>query len=453
MSNEGVQGGLAAEHEALMQFVYLAPVGLVEMDGNGDILMINPISAQLLMPLQPDGNLVNLFDALAGVAPELRHLCMMFTPSSGMVCDGLRIHLNAGGMRPRRGPQVLSLSLVRLDATRLMAVLSDVTEQVQRERQLRQNDAWLNALLTSITDYALIGLDDAGRICEWNETVGRVTGHGKEVVGQPYSIFYPPDSITPEQVHDRLSEADQNGWNLDEGPRLRADGSRFWASAMISPLPDRDALLAEPDEPAYCMVVRDISDKRDAIEMRRKSVFTDHLTGVGNRRAFFEAAELELTRNRRAPRPTALIVIDADHFKHVNDRHGHPGGDAVLRQLGQLLSTTFRQVDVVARIGGEEFAVLLPSTGLEGALVVAERLRQLVAQQAVAFEGADIAYTISAGVVASLDDTLHLDTMMKRADQALYAAKAGGRDRVQAWSAALDTTTGAVALRAAHGQQ
>ena len=453
MINDGVDGGIAAEHEALMQFLYLAPVGLVEVDGCGNILMINPISAQFLMPLQRDGNLINLFDALAGVAPELRHLCAVFTRPTGMVCDGLHIHVNAGGTAPRRGPQVLALSLLKLDAQRLMAVLSDVTEQVRRERQLRQNDAWLNALLTSITDYALVGLDNRGRICGWNETIGRVTGHGEGVVGQPYSVFSLPDATTPDHVQDRLRDADQNGWSLDEGTRLRADGSQFWASAMITPLPDRDAAIAEPDEPAYCMVVRDISDKREAIESRRKSVYSDYLTGVANRRAFFEAAELELTRNRRAPRPTALILIDADHFKHVNDRHGHPGGDAVLRQLGQLLVVTFRLVDVVARVGGEEFAVLLPSTGMEGALVVAERLRRLVAHQPVAFEGNDIGYTISIGVATSEDDTLNLDTLMKRADRALYGAKADGRNRVQAWHAALDGPPDAAQPKAAHGRE
>jgi len=437
-------GQLAAEHEALMQFLYLAPVGLVQTGIDGEILMINPISAQLLMPLQRDGNLVNLFEALRDVAPELRHLCAMFTRSNGMICDGLHIHLNhtgytgGGALRPRRSPQVLSLSLLKLDGERLMAVLSDVSEQVRRERQLRQNDAWLNALLTSITDYALVGLDREGRVSEWNDTIGRVTGHSDDVIGRPYSVFYPVDAITDEQVHDRLREADQNGWNLDEGARLRADGSQFWASAMISPLPDRDLDPEDSDGPAYCMVLRDISDKRDAIETRRKNAFCDHLTGVANRRAFFEAAELELQRNRRAPRPTALILIDADHFKCINDRHGHPGGDAVLRQLGLFLSATFRQVDVVARIGGEEFAVLLPSSTLEGAATVAERLRQLVAAQTVAFDGARIGLTVSAGVAASDGGSdFDLDTLMKRADQALYAAKANGRNRIECWTPAL----------------
>jgi len=445
--NHDPHAQLGAEHEALIQFLYLAPVGLVQTAFDGEIQMINPISAQLLMPLQRDGNLTNLFDALEDVAPELRQLCQAYGRASGLVCDGLHIHLTPGGVpRARRAPQVLSLSLLKLDGERLMAVLSDVTEQVRREHQLRQNDAWLNALLTSITDYALIGLDREGRVSAWNDTIGRVTGHTEAVIGSPYSVFYPQGATTPEQVHDRLREADQNGWSMDEGPRVRFDGSQFWASAIISPLPDRDLPLDDQNDAAYCMVLRDISDKHDTIERRRKSVFCDHLTGVANRRAFFEAAELELTRNRRQPRPIALILLDADHFKRINDCHGHPGGDAVLRQLGLLLTATFRLVDVVARVGGEEFAVLLPSCSLDGALAVAERLRTLVMRQSVAFDDARIEYTISAGVAACDGESLSLETLMKRADQALYAAKAGGRNRVEHWSplaaAALDQPEG-----------
>jgi diguanylate cyclase (GGDEF)-like protein/PAS domain S-box-containing protein len=433
--NTEAHAQLAAEHEALIQFMYLAPVGLVQTGIDGEIVMINPISAQLLMPLSRDGTLTNLFTALEDVAPELRRLCASFDRPSGMVCDGLHIHLNSGAPATRmRVPHVLSLSLLKLDGARLMAVLSDVSEQVRRERQLRQSDAWLNALLTSISDYALVGLDQEGRISDWNETIGRVTGFSPAIVGQPYAVFYPDGASTPERVQDRLREADANGWSLDEGPRLRFDGSQFWGSTMISPMPDRDPDAPADAEPAYCLVLRDISDKRDAIDKRRKSVFCDDLTGVANRRAFFEAAELELTRNRRTPRPTALILFDADHFKQINDRHGHPAGDAVLRQLGLALSSTFRQVDVVARVGGEEFAVLLPSSTLAGAAAVAERLRQLVAGHPVMCDGVPVACTVSAGI-AAIDEgeTIDLDTLVKRADRALYAAKANGRNRVECW--------------------
>lgn len=424
---------LSAEYEALTQFLYLAPVGLVQTDGAGEVTLMNPIAAQLLMPLSRDGGLDNLFAALESVAPELRFLAEGFAQPNGKICDGLHVHLHGGG---KAAPQILALTLLKLDGARLMAVIADVTAQVQRERQLRQNEAWLNAILTGITDYALAGLDLEGRICEWNPSIGRVTGFGEEAVGQSYSIFYPADALTPEHRRDRLREADGNGWSLDEGPRLRADGSSFWGSVLIAPLPDRDQDGAAHAGPAYCLILRDITDKRDAAERRRRDVFGDHLTGLANRRAFFEAAGLELERSKASPRPTALIAIDADHFKSINDRHGHPGGDAVLRHLAGILADTFRAVDIVARIGGEEFAVLLPSTDLPRAAVVAERLRAVVASSPAPFDGGAIRYTISAGVAAldaSSADTADVDLLLRRADQALYAAKRAGRNRVERW--------------------
>ncbi|MCA1245863.1 sensor domain-containing diguanylate cyclase [Massilia sp. MS-15] len=428
---------LRAEHEALIQFLYLAPVGLVQADADGAIGMINPIAAQLLMPLSRDGGLDNLLTLLQDVAPDLRHLCARYERPAGKICDGLHLHLHAGG-NARKQPQILSLTLLKLDAGRLMAVLEDVTLQVRRERQLRQNEAWLNAILTGIADYALVGLDAQGAIAAWNPSIARVTGHGQDAVGRPYSIFYPPDGMTPEHLLDRLREAGRDGWSLDEGRRVRADGSAFWGSALIAPLPEREPPSgAVPEGPAYCLILRDISEQRGASEQRRQEAFADHLTGLANRRAFFEAAGRELERSCALARPTAVIAFDADHFKTINDRHGHPAGDAVLRHLAGLLLSTFREVDVVARVGGEEFAVLLPSTGLAQAALVAERLRDAVAAQAAEVDGVRIACTVSAGVACLDDGEGGIDLLLKRADQALYAAKRGGRNRVESWRPAL----------------
>jgi len=209
---------------------------------------------------------------------------------------------------------------------------------------------------------------------------------------------------------------------------------------MISPLPGRSA----PDpasnevgdyEPAYCMILRDISDKRDISENLRKATYCDHLTGLSNRRAFFEAAEVELARRKKAVRPVSLIILDADHFKAINDRYGHPAGDAVLCHLAATMRAVCRQVDVLARIGGEEFAVILPSVELSGAWAVAERLRAQIHAAPARFEQQAISYSVSIGV-AVMDDTLTgFDDLIKRADQALYAAKRAGRNQVACWDA------------------
>jgi diguanylate cyclase (GGDEF)-like protein/PAS domain S-box-containing protein len=423
---------VATECEALIQFLYLAPVGLAQTSIEGDIVLINPITSQLLMPLSRDGQLSNLFTALENVAPDLRHLVTSFSSARGMICDAHRIRLYAGTRRTTE-PETLSLSLLKLDANRLMAVLSDVTLQVNRERLLRQNEAWLNAILTGISDYAIVGLDCAGCVTDCSDGVSRVTGFGTDaVLGRPYSVFYPEDSTTPDRVLDRLREADDNGWSLDNGWRIKADGTRFWGSAMIAPLHEHQI---HDGERAYCLIIRDITDKREASEIQRKEQSCDHLTGIANRRAFFDAAELELERAKRSPRPLSLILLDADHFKSVNDRFGHRAGDQVLRHIADTLASTFRQIDVVARIGGEEFAVLLPSTNIEDAMAVAVRLQKLIQAQIVHVEGHDIRYTLSGGVAAMGTDISGLAELMKRADQALYAAKANGRNRIEYWSA------------------
>lgn len=260
-----------AEHEALLQFLYLAPVGLVQAGIDGEVAMMNPIAAQLLMPLSRDGGLDNLFVALDSVAPELRAAVAAHTDAHGKVCDGLHVHLGAvGGVH--RGPQILSLTLLKLDDARLMAVICNITEQLRRERRLRQNEAWLDAILAGVKDYALASLDLQGRICDWNPSIGRVTGFGPEAVGQPYTIFYPPGALALEYRQDRLREADASGWSLDEGRRVRADGGTFWGSTLVAPLPDREPLPGEDGGPAYCLILRDIGERSESAERHQENI-------------------------------------------------------------------------------------------------------------------------------------------------------------------------------------
>ena len=157
---------------------------------------------------------------------------------------------------------------------------------------------------------------------------------------------------------------------------------------------------------------------------------TDVLTGLLNRRGFQQVVELEIERSRRTGRPFALVVGDLDHFKTVNDRLGHAGGDAALRRLAELLDDHKRKLDTAARVGGEEFALLLPETDMEAALVVAERLRAALA----ADDGPkSVGTTGSFGVATYPQHGPTQEALAHSADQALYAAKATGRNRVVAY--------------------
>ncbi len=426
-----MEASLEDDYEALVQFLYMAPIGLVQARLDGEILMVNPLCAQLLVPLSRDGSLTNLFTALEAVAPDLRHRVADFGAGHGMVCEGLQLRV-ALNPADRRAVQHLSLTLLKLDAERVMAVLGDITQTVARDRELRQSQAWLNTIVTGLTDYALMTLDEEGRLEQWNPGVERVTGHTRaSAEKQPYSLFYPPDATTPDSIRDRLFEADRSGWSVDEGWMLHANGSRFWGSCLIAPLHAPGSGLGE--EPRYSLIIRDVSDRREASDALRRAVSCDHLTGLANRRTLYDAAELELQRWRRTPRPLSLLLVDADHFKAINDSHGHAAGDAVLRHLAAGLSATFRAVDIVARLGGEEFVVLLPGATLDSAEAGALRLCQSIASQTVHVAGVPIRYTLSVGLATMEAEIDSVDALIARADRAMYAAKSAGRNRVMRW--------------------
>ncbi len=155
---------------------------------------------------------------------------------------------------------------------------------------------------------------------------------------------------------------------------------------------------------------------------------TDALTGLSNRRAFYERGEQLFRYCMRNQRPLCAIVMDIDHFKRINDVHGHHAGDEVLRRIGELLHTMFRKADACGRLGGEEFAILLADIETDGALDVAEKVRRAVSSLEFTLqEGGSMRITASLGVAKAGSD---LRTLMQQADKAMYQAKAGGRNCV-----------------------
>ncbi len=170
---------------------------------------------------------------------------------------------------------------------------------------------------------------------------------------------------------------------------------------------------------------------RRVTEQLRRSATTDELTGLANRRAFMHSLEVEVARARRSGAPLSVAIVDLDHFKRINDAHGHGGGDEVLRRLARIADEMMRTSDVVARLGGEEFGILMPDTDQDAARIACERLRSAVAAESISMPSGGVAgVTLSTGI-ALLVPGEERERLVSRADHALYRAKEAGRNQVR----------------------
>lgn len=196
------------------------------------------------------------------------------------------------------------------------------------------------------------------------------------------------------------------------------------------------ALHAEGAGNASCGmvgVVADVTERRKAMEDMCRLARTDALTGLWNRGYFMELTRRELSRSARRDQPLALLMVDADHFKSINDTHGHDAGDRALCRLSDIFARSLREEDVAARYGGEEFVILLPDTTRERACCAARRLLDEVRAATVVSGACEFGLTVSIGVAAERGVTTDLDGLLKLADIALYAAKKNGRDRFEVY--------------------
>jgi diguanylate cyclase (GGDEF)-like protein len=171
--------------------------------------------------------------------------------------------------------------------------------------------------------------------------------------------------------------------------------------------------------------------KERAEHRHKTAALVDPLTGVSNRRAFLQDGEAHLRRQATDPRPTAVMLLDLDNFKSINDRYGHGVGDRVLEIFADVSSGCLRRIDLFGRVGGEEFAALLRDTTRERAFTVAEEIRTAFADATREVDGRPLAATVSIGIVVSHDAVLDLSALLAQADHALYRAKDNGRNRVE----------------------
>ena len=205
---------------------------------------------------------------------------------------------------------------------------------------------------------------------------------------------------------------------IDAKGRLR----HYWS--VVVPRPDFDGT------PALIGLITDITELHVLKEELQRQTRTDALTGIANRRSFFERAEHEFARSRRHGTPLSMAAIDIDHFKRVNDGYGHPTGDRVLLDFAACCQQALREEDLCARTGGEEFCLLLPETGHDAAIAIAERIRAMTQSCHPCAEHPELQVTASFGVSSLLAGDADFQALFARADRALYAAKDQGRNRV-----------------------
>lgn len=404
-------------------FMYLSPVGLVRSDTNGAVDMLNPIAAQLLMPLVKDGAIENIFDSLASVAPELRNLVSSFRAERGPLCENHRVFV----AQADDGPVVLGCSIIKVAANSLMTVLSDISRQVAAERRARQTEAWLAGIYTSVNDFAFFTLDAQGRIESWNPSVEHLTGFTEaDVMGQMLSRFCARHEAGSHHLPQHIALTREEGWHVEEFWCETKTGHRYWGQLLVAVLRESEGQVS-----GYSVVLRDVTERKVNSDNLKRLLTTDHLTGASNRAHFFETAEAEIARAQRQSRPLSIVMLDADHFKRINDSAGHQAGDEVLKRIAAEAKTVLRASDVVARLGGEEFVLLLPTTTSHEAIDVAERLRRAVQSAHIETESGHLNATISLGVASLGDPATSLQGLLSAADKALYEAKRAGRNCVR----------------------
>jgi diguanylate cyclase (GGDEF)-like protein/PAS domain S-box-containing protein len=409
-------------YEALVEFLYLTPVGIVKFRADGTIDMANPTAAQLLMPFATDGDMSDIYRVFGSIAPDLRTRVENFVAHSGQICDQLQLDVP-------NTHRVLTLGVNKIDPGTFMAVIQDITRVIEQESRIRIDQQRFRAIVDNIRDYAIYTVDLEGCLDEWNRSLNRLGGwQPADLEGANVARLFPPSTsgrVAPSTI--LLDRAGRHGTAEFEGWSLRRDGGSFWGNTIATALPDRDGNAL-----GFVLVTRDLTERKHIEDRLVALATTDPLTGACNRRAGEAKLEEAFRSWQLQGRVFTVLMLDCDHFKNVNDRWGHDTGDAVLVALVRLCRDKLRTADVAIRWGGEEFVLLLPETGREMAIMIAERLRTAIEAADIVTHASGIRITVSIGVAESAGADICPDDIIRRADHAAYSAKHAGRNRVVA---------------------
>lgn len=295
-----------------------------------------------------------------------------------------------------------------------------ISEQVEQKDRAKTELRKLSQAVEHSPSIVMI-TDRDGTIEYVNPKFSAITGWSSdEVVGKTPQILN--SGQTPREVYRILWTTILSGaeWR-GELRNKKKDGALYWARCSISSIHDDDGNLTH-----FVAVMEDITEYKQLQDELSRLATSDPLTGIANRRHFLNCAIDEIKRSHRTGQPISVIMLDADHFKRINDTQGHAGGDAALVALVNTIKGALREVDIFGRLGGEEFGIILPGADLEKAVEAAERLRESLRQiKTVA------PLTVSVGVSKIAAGETTPDLALCRADDAVYRAKAKGRDRVE----------------------
>lgn len=307
----------------------------------------------------------------------------------------------------------------------MCGISTDITERKRLAAKLDEQRQLLETILNNVGAYIYMK-DRQRRFLYVNPMVARLLGRPPEAITGRYDVelMAKADAELLSRLDDKVFRSGRMQAGEESFPDQHGKLRHYWSIKV--PLPSASG---KPEQ--LIGFSSDITELHDLKEQLQQLSITDSLTGLFNRRHFFALAEKEVARTRRHKLAMALMIIDIDHFKRVNDQYGHPVGDCVLREVGQIMQSMVRLEDTLARVGGEEFAILLPSTQATDAHALAERLReQIAAATQAACMGTALSVTVSIGLAHLQATDTRFDGLYTRADQMLYQAKHDGRDRL-----------------------
>lgn len=411
---------LEQQFEELLQFVYAMPIAIIKLNAAGDIEMLNPVAVQILAQVGIDSGTTNRRDLLEAIRLGLWNQWLASSGQIGLICGPERITL-----QPPNGKSYhLLLTMVRSDTSCTMISLDDITKTIEQEREINLQRRKIGLLIEHIHGYCVTLLDTNGYISEWNPSIERMLGRDPSMtIGVAFTelIDSSEQSTTFNELALRVRE---QGWCRIDVPMLHSSGNQLWTECVVTPIIETDSSTS-----AYVTVLRDATDQHRTSQKLISQALTDPLTGLHNRRGLQQLIPDLLAKLNSLQLPSSWIAVDIDHFKFVNDSYGHDAGDKVLQEVALLLRQTVRDDDLVVRIGGEEFLIFLPKANIEGAQIVAERMRQCIESSVIVYKDHTIKITSSFGI-SSQPPNLDWNTAIMTADIALYQAKHSGRNKV-----------------------